>query len=244
VAFPDPDDGRQVRAVDGLPFEQEIDNPGELAEILAQQLGRPALRIPEQLGYFLVDGALRLLGVGTAGEWVITARSVRAVADGPDLGREAPFPHHPGGQASSSGEVVSRSGRWLPQDDDLRGPAAQPHCQRIGEVALGVQVAFGLRQLLGHPECRTAGEDGDLRHRVGVVRQGSDERVTGFMDGDRALFLGQQGIGAIAPADQQAVPRRGEVGCGQDIPAIAHGVDGRFVHEVGQIGARESRCPS
>jgi hypothetical protein len=242
--FRHPDDGRQVRAINGLPFEKEIDNPGEGVQILAQQHCRPALGLPEQLGYFPVDGSLRLLGIGTASERVIPARSFRTVADRPDFGGEAPFPHHAGGQIGRTGEVIRGTGRWLPENDDLRSPAAQPHRERIGEVAPGIQVAFGLRQLLGHAERRAAGEDGDLRHWVGVLGQDGDERMAGFVHGDRALFLGQQRVGAIAPADQQPVPGRSEVSGGKDIAPIPHGVDRRFVHEVGEISARESRCPA
>jgi len=52
------------------------------------------------------------------------------------------------------------------------------------------KVGFGLRQLLGHPERRTARKDGDLRHRVGVLRQDGDERVTSLVDSNRALISG------------------------------------------------------
>jgi len=62
-------------------------------------------------------------------------------------------------------------------------------------------------------ERRAAREDGDLRHWVGVRGQDGDERVAGFVHGDRALSFGQQRVGVIAPADQRPVP--GMLACGR-----------------------------
>ena len=66
--------GGQLGAVDRLAFEQQLYDPVKRAAIIAEQLRRPDLGLAQQPRYLLVDGALRLLGIGTARERVIAAR--------------------------------------------------------------------------------------------------------------------------------------------------------------------------
>jgi hypothetical protein len=89
-----PDDGRQVRPVDRFALKQQVDDPVESLTMPAEQLGGRVLGIPEQPGYFLVDGTLRFLGVRPAGEGIVAARSLRPVTDWPDRCGEPPLPHH------------------------------------------------------------------------------------------------------------------------------------------------------
>jgi AcrR family transcriptional regulator len=105
-----PDDGRQVRPVDRLALKQQADDAVESLAIPAQQRGGRVLGLPEQPGHFLVDGTLRLLGVRAAGERIVPARPLRAVADRPDLGREPPLPHHVGRELGRASEVIGRAG--------------------------------------------------------------------------------------------------------------------------------------
>src|ERR1700730_12728368 len=115
--------------------------------MLPEQFRGHDLSLPEEPGNFLVDGALRLLGIRTAGEGVVAARPFWPVADWPELGREPPLPDPAGRELGRAGQVVRRTRRGFPQDDDLRGTTAQANGERVGEVALRVQVTLGLGQL-------------------------------------------------------------------------------------------------
>ena len=74
----------------------------------------------------------------------------------------------------------------LAEHDQLGGPAAQAHGQRLGEVVLAVQVALDQRQLLGHAERLPGGQDRDLGDRVGVRGQRGDQGVAGLVHGHRS----------------------------------------------------------
>ena len=101
-----------------------------------------------------------------------------------------------------------------------------------------------LRQLLGHAESGTAGKDRDLRDGIGALRERGHQRVPGFVDGHGMLLLGQQRVRRVTAADKETVPGSVEVGGTQHAAISAHGVDRRFVHQVGEISARESgRAP-
>ncbi len=171
--------------------------------MLPEQFRGPDLSLPEEPGYFLVDGALRLLGVRTAGEGVVAARPFWPVANRPELGGEPPLPDHARRKLGRAGQVVRRTRQRFPQDNDLRGTTAQANGERVGEVALRVQMTLGLGQLLGHAESGAAREDRDLGHGIGVRGQDGDERVAGFVRSDGVLLLGQQRVRGIAPADEQ-----------------------------------------
>ena len=68
--------------------------------------------------------------------------------------------------------------------------------------------------------------------------------MAGFVDGHGVLLVGEQGVGGVPPAQQDAVPGGAEVGGGQGGPVVADGHDGGFVDQVGQIGAGEAgRAP-
>jgi hypothetical protein len=107
-----------------------------------------------------------------------------------------------------------------------------------------MQMALELGQLLGHAESGAPGKDRDLRDGIGVLRERGHERVPGFVDGHGMFLLGQQRVRRVTAADEETVPGAVEVGGTQNAAISAHGVDRRFVHEVGEIGARESgRAP-
>ena len=111
---------------------------------------------------------------------------------------------------------LAAPGGRLPQYQDLGGPAAQAHGQRVVKIALLVKVAFGNGQLLGDAERLAGGQDGDLGYRVGVRAQRGHQAVTGLVDGHRVLLVGEQGVGGVPPAQQDAVAGGVEVGRGQE----------------------------
>src|SRR5215469_3895890 len=64
--------------------------------------------------------------------------------------------------------------------------------------------------------------------------------MPGLVHRDRLLLLGQQHVGALAPAEQYAVPGVVEVGRGQYLALVADGEDSRLVGEVGQVRPGEA----
>jgi hypothetical protein len=153
-----PDDGGQVRAVDRLALKQQADDPVEGVAMPAEQAGRRVLGLPEQPGYFLVDGALRFLGIRTADEGVVAARSLRPVADGPDLRGESPLPHHVRRELGRAREVacagVPPAPGWTNTSaiSAIRIPAGSSHLHRDGdEGGAGVGVGADGMDFLGGP---------------------------------------------------------------------------------------------
>lgn len=96
---------------------------------------------------------------------------------------------------------------------------------------------LGFGELLGGTQRGSRGEDGDLGDRVGVLAQGRDESVSGFVDGHGVAFLGKQGVGALPPPEQHAVTRGGQVVSVDDRAVGADGVDGGLVDQVGEVCA-------
>jgi hypothetical protein len=65
--------------------------------------------------------------------------------------------------------------------------------------------------------------------------------VSGLVHRDGVLLLGEEDVGILAPSQQDAVPRVGEVGCGENLSPAADREDRRLVGEVGEVGPGESR---
>ena len=92
----------------------------------------------------------------------------------------------------------------------LRGAAAEADGQGVEQVALGVEVSLIDRELFGDSEGAAGGQDRDLGHRVGVLREEGDERVPGFVDGHGPFLFGEERIGRVrvGPAGRDPWPRR------------------------------------
>ena len=99
--------------------------------------------------------------------------------------------------------------RTLTEHDELRRPASETHREAVVEIVLAVEVTLDERELLGDAQRLPRGEDRHLGDGVGVVGERGDEGVAGFVDRDGVLLLGQEHVRSLAPAQQDAVPRRG-----------------------------------
>ena len=138
-------------------------------------------------------------------------------------------------------QVARRARRRLAEHEQLGGAAAQPHGERVLEVALAVEVAFVDRELLGDAQCLPGGQDRHLGDRVGVRRQRRNQRVPGLVHGDRVLLLGHQRVRRLAAPEQDAVARLGEVRRGDGVASVAHCDDRGLVDQVREVRAREAR---
>ena len=162
------------------------------------------------------------------------------VADRPDLVAQAELAHHLGSQGSGRGQVVGGARGCLAADQPLGGPAAQPHSEGVGEVALPVEPPVIDGQHLGEPEGLPGTEDRDSADRVGVRGQDGDQRVAGLVHGDCGEFAGRERAG-VPGAEQHAIARAGKVGCRQADAAVPDRADRGLVEQVGQVGTGESR---
>ena len=53
--------------------------------------------------------------------------------------------------------------------------------------------------------------------------------MTGLVDGHGPLLLGQQGVGRLAPTEQDPVPGLSQIQGSDRVAVVAHGHDGRLV---------------
>ena len=90
------------------------------------------------------------------------------------------------------------------------------------------------------PRARPGGQDRDLGHRVGMLREERHQCVPCFMNGHRTLLFGEKCIGPIAPAQQNTIPGLVDVAGEDHVAVVADGDDGSLVDQVGQICPRES----
>ena len=67
------------------------------------------------------------------------------------------------------------------------------------------------RELLGHAEGLPGWEDGDLRHRIRMLRVHGNQGVASLMDGNRSLLVRQERVGRLSPSEEEAVPGIGEI---------------------------------
>ena len=154
-------------AGDGFLFEQRAGEQVERLDVPGEQLTRAGFRGGQQVGNFLVQQPLGLLGVAARGKRGMTAQ-LAVVADRRDRLAEPELADHLGGQAGRGGQVVGGAGGGLAADQALGGAAAQLHGEGVREVAFPVQPPVVRGEQLGQAEGVPGAEDGDPADRVGV----------------------------------------------------------------------------
>ena len=158
---------------------------------------------------------------------------------GPSRG-QAPLGHHLDGQLGGTREITGCSGRGFTDDQVLRRAATETDGQGIEQVAFGVEVPLIDRELLGDSEGAPGGQDRDLGHGVGMLREEGNECVPCLVDSHGPLLFGEQCIGPVASAQQHTIPGLVDVGGVDDVAIVADGDDGGLVDQVGEVRPRES----
>ncbi len=158
-------------------------------------------------------------------------------AIGPSSLAHAPLADHLAGQLGVADEVVAGAGRQVAVDEQLGGTPTHAHGQRVFDVLAGIDVALFDGELLGHAESQPGRQDGDLVHGVGVLEHVGQHGVAALVEGDAFLLgLGEhQALASLAHEDP--VAGGFEVLLVHLVRTPAHGVEGRLVDEVGEIGA-------
>ena len=145
-------------------------------------------------------------------------------------------------RASSRGalEIVRGAGGHLVHEQLLGDAAAEQHRDHGEQPVAVLAVAVLGRQLHRHAERAAARDDGHLVHRIGLGQQARDDRVAGLVIGGvAALFLGHDHRAALGAHDDLVLGALEVVHLDQALVA-ARGEQRRFVHQVGEVGAREA----
>ena len=135
-------------------------------------------------------------------------------------------------------DVVGGAGGHGVAHDLLRGAAGKQCADLRQDVLLGHEELLLLRQVQGIAQGALGmGHDGDLADGLGILLLGRHQSVAHLVIGDDALFLlGDDGALLLGACDdrfkggQQVVLVHG-------LAALAHGPQGRLVHQVGQVRA-------
>ncbi len=189
-------------AVDGLLVEQGPGHGVEAAPVPCQHLEGALLLGPEDLLDLVVDDLAGVLGVVPRVHEVLAQEdlALRAPRHGADLVAHAPLADHLAGQLGVADEVVAGTGRQVAVDEQLGGPPAHAHGERVLDVLARVDVALLHRQLHGDAEGHAGRQDGDLVDRVGVGQHVGQHGVAALVEGDPLLLgVGQhQALAALA----------------------------------------------
>ena len=147
---------------------------------------------------------------------------------------------HSTGQLGGLLQVVGCSGGNVVEHDFLGSTPAQQACQVIQELGLALKVTVFFRQghrvAQGHPP----GDDGDLVDGVAMGEVVHHQGVPGLVVGDDAfLLVADDTAAALRPGDD---PFDGllEFGHPDFLLIAAGGQDGRFVHQVLDVGPHEA----
>ena len=208
------------------------------------QRGRPPLGLAQEPSDLLVDDPLRLLGV-LAGADLLRAEVLRSLRREPDRAQREGSCRT---RSPCAWRVASRPpGRWPRRWTPRRTRRARRNghpCGPRGSPAGSPRSTGGARLREAARSRRAPGPRAGSSPwpRVGVLGEDGDERVPALVHGDRMLLVGHQRVRRIAPAEQDAVARIGEVRRRDHVAAGADGEDRRLVHQVGQVRARRTRA--
>ncbi len=139
-------------------------------------------------------------------------------------------------------QVVGRArGHFAYHQGFGRAPAHE-HRQAVAQLARAGQVAVLAGALQGVAQrADAARDDGDFVHRVGARQRHGHQRMAHFVHGHGApLLVAEHALVALQAGDD-ALHGGGEVGHRHGVGAAPRGQQGRFVDQVGQVGAGKAR---
>lgn len=137
----------------------------------------------------------------------------RLVAHRTQRGGQAELADHAGGELGGADQIVGCTRRAFTEDDQFCRAAVETNGELIGEVAFAVEMPLGLGELLGSTQRHTRRQDGYLVYRVGVFAQRGQQRVPGLVHRHGMPLLGEQRVGCVPPAQQNAVAGCRQIGC-------------------------------
>src|SRR5215211_1666199 len=233
----------ELLALDRLAPQEDLGGRLELLPVLLEHRAGRLMRLLDDPADLVVDLPRDLVGVVGLGRElapeeglaVVVAEHARAEL----LGHAEAHDHLLGGGRDLL-EVVRRAGRYLAEDDLLGGAAPERHRHRVGQLrARREELVLG-RQGDRVAERLAARDHGDLVDRVRVVEVVGDERVAHLVERRHpALLLGHD-AGLLLRARDHAHDPLLQLEVVDLALALPGGEQSGLVHEVLEIGARES----
>ncbi len=233
--------------VDSFVLHQRIFHAVQHVHVVQQDLLGTVVVAIDHLLYFGIDDTGRIvghmLGLGHAATEEYFTILFR-IEHGTETLGHTPLGHHLAGDVCGSLDVVGSTSRYL------LGTVNQFFCQTTTvqtgdhglQMLLGVAPAILLRQIHGHTQRTTTGNNRDLVYRVMIRDQTPDDGVTRFVIGGHLLLGLFHHHGATFRPHHDLVLRLLELGHGDHAAALTSGEQGRFVDQVGQIGTGETGC--
>ena len=164
-----------------------------------------------------------------------------AVGDRTEHVAHPPFAHHLARQLGGLLDVVLRSGAGFVVDQAFSRVAAHGDRDPVHQPSLAARIVVFLRQRERDAEGVPVRHHGHLVERVGVVEVVVQQRVAGLVVGGHLTFLGLHHLGAPRHPHHDLVAGILEVDHFHPLLVLARRQQGRFVDDVGQIGARHAR---
>ena len=138
-------------------------------------------------------------------------------------------------------DIVARASGHLVEEDFFGDAASHQDGQACFQILFIVRQLVVERQLHGQAQRHAARNDGDFMQRVGMLNQSGDQSVASFVKSRHPLFLVADDHALALNAHQHFVFGEFEIVLGDDFAILAGRHQRRFIHQVGQIGAGETR---
>ncbi len=139
-------------------------------------------------------------------------------------------------------DVVSGAGGDMAEENLFGRAAAHQHGQRADEVILRVGMFVVDRELHGETQRHAARNNGYLVQRIGAGRHRRNQRVARFVIGGIALLFFRENHGFALDAHEHFVLGHFEIRHHDKLAVLARRPQSSLVHQVGEIGAGETRC--
>ncbi len=148
---------------------------------------------------------------------------------------------HAAGGVGAALDVVGGPGGDLAEDELLGAPAAKQHGHRVLELGAGAQVLVLGGQGERPAQRPTPGDDGHLVDRVGALEDVAHQGVATLVVGDGELLLLAHDPVLALGAGHHAIDGGLQLGVADELQVPTGRQQGRLVHEVGEVSAREAR---
>ena len=230
-------------AFHGLALEQHAGHEVHLIGMGGQNRMGPVMGLLHDLGHLFIDATGRLLGV-ILGVAIVAAQEHLVVGLAEHLSAQrthAVLGDNGAGHLACALKVVGGAGGDIVAEELLGHAASHEHRQLVFHLGKRVQNLVLVGNGKGVAQRSAARDDRDLVHRIGMVEQMAHERVPALVVGDGMLGLLVHHTALTLRAGDDALHRLAHLAHGDDLLAAPRREQGRFVHEVRQIGAGEAR---
>ena len=163
-----------------------------------------------------------------------------AVGEGPEGVAHAPLADHLAGHLRGLLDVVLGARGDLAEGQLFGDAAAHADRDAVLELLARPVVLLLGGKLLGHAQGHAARDDRDLVQGIGVGKQGGEQGVAALVEGGDLLLLVRDDHALALGPHEDLVLRALEVAHGDELLVVAGGQEGRFVHEVREVGPREA----